>query len=719
MARFDRPRLALASVARWFDSSTERDPVAGDRIDWLRTLPFIAVHLACLAVIWVGVSRLALEVAGGLYVVRMFAITGFYHRYFAHRTFRTSRAVQFIFACIGASSVQRGPLWWAAHHRNHHINADTPADPHSPQLQGFVWSHMGWFLTSNGFRTDWKRIPDLARYPELRWLDRFDVLVPVRTGHRPVSRSRGRPAELLVWGFFISTVVLFHATVTINSLAHRFGSRRFETRDDSRNNLWLALLTFGEGWHNNHHFCPGSVRQGFRWWEVDLTYYGLRLLQLLGLVHALKPVPSHVMLKARALMRIAVIGSGISGLASAWLLARQHEVTLFEANDYLGGHTHTHRIEVAGQPLAVDTGFIVFNEQHYPLLTRLFAELGVASQPTTMSFSVHSAASGLEYSATSLDTLFCQRRNLLSRRFWGMLRDLRRFYRESPALLAGAGPGPTLGEYLAAHDYGAAFRDEHLVPMAAALWSAPASRILQFPAQYLVRFMANHQMLQLRGRAPWRVVCGGSASYVAALRARWHVTERLNCPVRSVRREAGGVHVASRAGTERFDQVVLACHSDECLRLLADPSAQEREVLGAMTYQDNEVVLHTDAALMPPNRKAWAAWNAFIPERPQDACTVSYCMNLLQGLATPKPLIVTLNRTAAIDPARVLRRMHYRHPVYTRQSVAAQARRQEIQGVRGTWFAGAYWGWGFHEDGLRSAVQVHAALTGRVLGAAA
>jgi stearoyl-CoA desaturase (Delta-9 desaturase) len=307
----ERVRLALTSIARWFDSGTERNPqVDGDHIDWLRTAPFIAVHVACLAVFWVGVSRLALEIAGALYVLRMFAITGFYHRYFAHRSFRTSRAVQLTFACIGASSVQRGPLWWAAHHRTHHINADTAADPHSPQVHGFLWSHMGWFLTSNGFRTDWKRIPDLARYAELRWLDRFDILVPVALAIglfvigsliKHVAPQTGVTGDqLLVWGFFVSTVVLFHATVTINSLAHRFGTRRFETRDDSRNNLWLALLTFGEGWHNNHHFCPGSVRQGFRWWEVDLTYYGLRLLESLGIVYALKPVPTHVMAKARA-----------------------------------------------------------------------------------------------------------------------------------------------------------------------------------------------------------------------------------------------------------------------------------------------------------------------------------------------------------------------------------------------------------------------------------
>jgi hypothetical protein len=409
-------------------------------------------------------------------------------------------------------------------------------------------------------------------------------------------------------------------------------------------------------------------------------------------------------------MRIAIIGSGIAGLACAWFLSRRHAVTLFEANDYLGGHTHTHDLEVDGRRMAVDTGFIVYNEAHYPLLTGLFAELGVESRSTTMSFSVSNAVTGLEYSATNLDTLFCQRRNLVSPHFWHMLRDLLRFYRESPALLDAASPGPTLGAYLAAGRYGAAFRDEHLVPMAAALWSAPPARILEFPAQYLVRFMANHQMLQIRGRAPWRTVCGGSASYVRAMRARWRVDERLNCPARSVRREAGRVQVMSHAGSESFDQVVLACHSDECLRILADATAREREILGAIAYQDNEVVLHTDAALLPRNRKAWAAWNALVPELPEAPCAVSYCMNLLQGLKTREPLVVTLNRSDAIHPAKVLRRMNYRHPVYTQQSVAAQSRRAQIQGQRGTWFAGAYWGWGFHEDGVRSAFEVCTAI---------
>jgi stearoyl-CoA desaturase (delta-9 desaturase) len=307
------PGRAAGTFRRWFDTqgsdACADDDASADRIDWLRASPFVAMHLACLAVFWVGVSAVALWVALGLYAIRMFALTGFYHRYFSHRTFRTSRAVQFLFALIGASCVQRGPLWWAAHHRNHHRHADTARDPHSPSVHGFLWSHVGWFLTARGFRTDWSRIPDLARYPELRWLDRYDTVVPVLLGaalyalgallERFAPQLGTSGGQMLVWGFFVSTVVLFHATVTINSLAHRFGRRRFQTADDSRNNAWLALITFGEGWHNNHHFFPGTVRQGFRWWEVDLTWYGLRLMALFGLVHGLKPIPAWVAEKAR------------------------------------------------------------------------------------------------------------------------------------------------------------------------------------------------------------------------------------------------------------------------------------------------------------------------------------------------------------------------------------------------------------------------------------
>lgn len=405
-------------------------------------------------------------------------------------------------------------------------------------------------------------------------------------------------------------------------------------------------------------------------------------------------------------MRIAVVGSGISGLASAWLLSKRHEVVLFEADMRLGGHTHTHDVHVDGRDHRVDSGFIVCSRAHYPLLFRMFDELGVATRPTTMSFSVHAEASGIEYNATDLEGLFCQRRNLVRPRFWGMVRDLMRFYRLAPALLATDDPGPTLGEYLARQRFGAAFRDEHIVPMASALWSSPPRDVLGFPARYLVQFMAHHQMLQVAGRPQWSVVQGGSASYVAALRARWRVQVRTGCAVRRIERDATGVDVHSAAGAERFDRVVLTCHSDQALALLGDADLVERDVLGALAYQRNDVVLHTDARLLPRRRKAWAAWNARVPADPDAPCTVSYCMNLLQGIESREPFVVTLNDTARIDPSRVIARMDYAHPVYTHASVAARARKAQIQGRRHAWFAGAYWGWGFHEDGMRSAVEV-------------
>ena len=409
-------------------------------------------------------------------------------------------------------------------------------------------------------------------------------------------------------------------------------------------------------------------------------------------------------------MRIAVIGGGISGMASAWLLSREHQVDLYEANAYIGGHTHTHDVISAGRHYAVDSGFIVFNPDNYPLLSRLFAELGVASQPTTMSFAVHNQASGLEYGATSLDSLFCQRRNLLSPRFYGMVRDLMRFYREAPALLESNDPGPTLGEYLHTHRYGAMFRDDHLVPMASALWSSPSARVLDFPARYLVQFMANHHMLQIEGRPQWRVVRGGSQRYVDALRARWKVRERIACPVSAIHRRDDGVEVTSMGRIERYDQVVLACHSDQALAMLATPSVAEQEVLGAIRYQENDTVLHTDTRLLPPRRKAWSAWNVLIPASPGEACTVTYCMNLLQSLDAEDTFCVSLNCSDRIDPVRVIRRMRYAHPEYSHATVAAQQRKPEIQGKERIWYAGAYWGWGFHEDGMRSAVEVADAL---------
>jgi predicted NAD/FAD-binding protein len=409
-------------------------------------------------------------------------------------------------------------------------------------------------------------------------------------------------------------------------------------------------------------------------------------------------------------MKIAVVGAGIAGNGAAWLLSRAHEVVLFERESRLGGHTHTHRVELQGREYAVDTGFIVYNPRNYPLFTRLLEELRVESQETTMGFSVQDARTGLEYNATSLDTLFCQRRNLLSPRFLRMVREILRFYREAPALLAQPGPGPTLGEYLAAGGYSPLFVDDHLVPMACALWSSPTAAILQFPAKHLVRFLANHQMLDAGTRPAWRVLRGGSSRYLEAMQRARPVQARIGSGVRRVRRAPEGVYVDDGGGEECFDQVVLACHADEALSLLEAPSDAEREVLGALRYQANDTVLHTDPRLLPKRRKAWAAWNAYIPPEPGAHCTVSYCMNLLQSLDAPEPLVVTLNRTQDIDPARILARMSYAHPLQDHASVAAQARRAEVNGVDRIWYAGAYWGYGFHEDGLRSGVEVARAL---------
>jgi stearoyl-CoA desaturase (Delta-9 desaturase) len=290
----------------WLDNQRYQPPASAheESIDWWRVLPFVGLHLALIALYWVGWSPFAVAFAAGLYAIRMFAITGFYHRYFAHKTFQTSRVGQFLFALIGATAVQRGPLWWAAHHRSHHVHADQPQDIHSPHQHGFLWSHLGWFLSHANFKTQLERVRELTRFRELCWLDRFDSLVPLALAlaiyllgvalehYAPQLHTNGW--QLLVWGFVVSTVALYHATFCVNSLAHVWGSRRYATHDHSRNNWLIALLTLGEGWHNNHHHFPGSVKQGFYWWEIDLTYYGLKGLAALGLIWNLKHVPVEV-----------------------------------------------------------------------------------------------------------------------------------------------------------------------------------------------------------------------------------------------------------------------------------------------------------------------------------------------------------------------------------------------------------------------------------------
>jgi len=306
----------LTNILRWFDSAAGSDHLDTDSRSFnvIRVLPFIALHIACFMVLATGTSAFAVGFAAAFFAIRMFAITGFYHRYFAHKTFRTSRAAQFLFGLLGASAAQRGPLWWAAHHRHHHQHSDNEKDLHSPHQGGFWWSHIGWFTCDAGFAMNERRVKDWMKFPELRFLNRFDSLVPagaaigiyglgeLLAATAPHLGTNG--LQLLVWGFFISTVALFHATVSINSLSHVWGKRRFDTSDDSRNNGWLALITMGEGWHNNHHRWPQSVRQGFRWYEIDITWYGLWLLSKLGIIWDMKPIPQHIQEEARQLDRM-------------------------------------------------------------------------------------------------------------------------------------------------------------------------------------------------------------------------------------------------------------------------------------------------------------------------------------------------------------------------------------------------------------------------------
>jgi predicted NAD/FAD-binding protein len=403
-------------------------------------------------------------------------------------------------------------------------------------------------------------------------------------------------------------------------------------------------------------------------------------------------------------VRIAIVGAGIAGNVAARELHRDHDVTVFEAGRHIGGHTHTHDVEMHGRHWQVDTGFIVFNDRTYPNFIALLDELGVESQESSMSFSVRDEAADLEYNGTSLNSLFAQRRNVLRPAFLGMVRDILRFNREAPLLLEEPGGELPLGELLARSRYGRAFVDHYVVPMGAAIWSTDPASMLRFPARFFVRFLHNHGMLTVNDRPTWRTVRGGSARYVEKLTAPFRDRIHLATPVEQVRRIPGAVLVKPRGHeAQRFDAVFLACHSDQALALLADPGNAEREVLGAIPYQANEAVLHTDARLMPRRRLAWAAWNYHV--RPDGGpVALTYNMNILQRLDAPQPFLVTLNHTDAIDPERIIRRVTYHHPLYTPASVAAQARHREIDGARATYYCGAWLRNGFHEDGVASAL---------------
>ena len=431
-------------------------------------------------------------------------------------------------------------------------------------------------------------------------------------------------------------------------------------------------------------------------------------------------VDTHRALRRR--MKIAIIGSGIAGNVVAHHLHRDHDVTVFEAAGHVGGHTHTHNVELDGERHEIDTGFIVFNDRTYPNFIALLTELGVESQPSTMSFSVSDAESGLEYSGASLNSLFAQRRNLLRASFHRMLRDILRFNREATAMVrservdAGRFTTISLGDYLARNGYSREFTRNYLLPMGAAIWSTEPARVLDFPAQYFVRFFHNHGLLSTGRRPQWRVVRGGSARYVARLTAAFRDRIMLASPVQSVRRFPDRVDVTVRgAAPARFDQVFFACHSDQALRLLSDATPLERQVLGAIRYQQNEIVLHTDTTLLPRTRRAWAAWNYHLAADAAGGAgqlgaasmgaSLTYNMNILQSLRSRHTFCVTLNRSAHIDPRCVIQHLVYEHPVYTPEAVAAQQRQHELNGAQRTYFCGAYWRYGFHEDGVVSALK--------------
>ena len=406
--------------------------------------------------------------------------------------------------------------------------------------------------------------------------------------------------------------------------------------------------------------------------------------------------------------RIAVVGSGVAGLVAARLLDRRHAVTLYEAADRLGGHTHTIEVDDPRGPLAVDTGFIVFNPLNYPLFTRLLDELGIASQPTAMSFSVRDERTGLEWAGSpSLNTVFGQRSNLARPAFWRMLRDILRFGREARAVLDDPDDRRTVRDFARERGYGRGFTEHYLLPLGASLWSCPEKRFADFPVRFVVEFMDHHHMLRLGARPPWRTVAGGSRRYVDALRAGLRGTVRAGEPVRALRRHPDRVEVRTDRDAEAHDEVVLALHADDALRLLGDDAtATERDLLRAFPYERNEAVLHWDPAVLPRRRRCWAAWNHLRPAAERDRVAVTYNMNVLQRLPADRTWCVTLNDAGAIDERRVVRRIGYAHPLFTPGRAAAQARHGELIRRNRTSFCGAYWGYGFHEDGVRSAVAV-------------
>lgn len=408
--------------------------------------------------------------------------------------------------------------------------------------------------------------------------------------------------------------------------------------------------------------------------------------------------------------KIAVIGSGIAGLSAAHVLSREHEVSLFEANDYLGGHTHTQDVELGGKTYPVNTGFIVYNDWTYPNFIKLMDQLGVESEASDMSFSVRCENTGLEYNGTSLNSLFAQRLNIIRPKFLFMVKDILRFNKQTVELLAKdeVDDEQTLGQFVKENGYSDAFVNYYIVPMGAAIWSASVAVMMDFPLRFFLRFFNNHGMLSVDDRPQWRVLKGGSRSYIEPITCSFKDRIHLNTPIKQVLRHEDGVDVITKQGDAlRFDQVVFACHSDQALAMLAEPTRAESEVLGALPYQNNHVVLHTDESLMPKKKLAWAAWNYHIPQRANDCAMVTYNMNILQNFDdAPETLLLTLNRNQEINPAKIIAKYEYTHPVFTQDGIKAQARHADISGHNRTHYCGAYWFNGFHEDGVKSGLRV-------------
>ena len=413
-------------------------------------------------------------------------------------------------------------------------------------------------------------------------------------------------------------------------------------------------------------------------------------------------------------MRIGIIGSGISGLVAARQLATDHDVCVLEAADYIGGHTHTIDVESNGENHAVDTGFIVFNDRTYPNFVRLMNELGVGSQATTMSFSVRCERSGLEYRGADPGGLFAQRKNLFNWRFYRLLADWLRFNRRGEAFLQGDGQ-LTVREFLVRERFSREFIEHYFLPMGSAVWSCPRDKFQEFPIRFILEFYRNHGLLSVAGRPQWKVIAGGSRNYIQPLIRPFRQRIRLSTPVLGIERDTERVRLRLPAGEmQEFDRVVFACHSDQALRILgAAATPLEREALSAFPYEPNDVVLHTDTSLLPRTRRAWAAWNYLVPREDPGKATVTYNMNLLQGLAAHETFCVTLNGSVRIDPARIVQRLVYHHPVFTIERAAAQARHRDLLTANRTSFCGAYWGNGFHEDGVNSALAVCRAISGK------